>query len=90
MVANYYGFQQPISYYREKFNIGRDGVSLKGIAKILDDINLNVDAIKINNFDKFDFEKGIYIIHLKSAHFIVLKKLNRHKCLILDPAKGKN
>ena len=89
MVANYYGFQQPISYYREKFNIGRDGVSLKGIAKILDDINLNVDAIKINNFDKFDFEKGIYIIHLKSAHFIVLKKLNRHKCLILDPAKGK-
>lgn len=89
MVSSYFGFQKPISYYRENFNIGRDGVSLKSMISILDSINLKSKAMQILDFEKYEFEDEVYIIHLKSSHYVVLKKKGKNRHFIWDPADGK-
>ena len=35
MVANYYGYYQPISYYRNIYRIGRDGLDISQMFLIL-------------------------------------------------------
>ena len=91
MVANYFGFTQPISYYRDRFNVGRDGTSLKDIYNILKTIKLKCQAMQITDFTQYKFEKNPYIVHLKSAHFVVIEKISGGDMLFIwDPAKGKS
>ncbi|MGO5066240.1 peptidase domain-containing ABC transporter [Clostridium sporogenes] len=90
MVASFYGFVQPISYYRDRFNVGRDGTSLKDIYIILQTIKSKSQAMQITDFTKYEFEEKPYIVHLQSSHFVVIKKASGDKLFMWDPAKGKS
>lgn len=89
MVGTFYKYYQPISYYRNKFNIGRDGTSMKDLYKILTEIGFDVTAYEIRNINEFEFENIPYILYLKDNHFVVLKKITSKYAILLDPAKGK-
>ncbi|MCG4722986.1 cysteine peptidase family C39 domain-containing protein, partial [Alistipes putredinis] len=40
MVASYYGYKKPISYFRNQFSIGRDVTNIKEIYDIFDSIGM--------------------------------------------------
>lgn len=90
MVAEYFGFVQPISFYREKFNVGRDGISVKELYLILENINLTPRSFTVNNLEEFSFKKDPYILYTKENHFVVVKLLARGLVSVLDPSKGKS
>jgi len=89
MIASYFKFNRPISYYRNRFNIGRDGTNIKDLYCILTDINLKVTAIKINDITEYDFNSNLHILHTKNNHFIVVEKTTKSHAVIIDPAKGR-
>lgn len=89
MVGSYYGFYKPLSYYRNKFNVGRDGTRLKDLYKMLNSIGFKSTAYKILDLKQFQFEKKPYILYLSNHHFVVLKKITDKIAILYDPAKGK-
>lgn len=89
MLASYYTFRKPLSYYRERFDIGRDGMSLKNLCYVLSDIGLEPNIMKIDKIKETYIEKNKpYIICVKN-HYIVLEKVKNSKCYVLDSARGK-
>lgn len=88
MVEHYYGLCQPISYYRNRLRIGRDGASFKDIHFLLASDNMSVQVLKVEDFDHFCFEKGPYIIHLSKAHFVVAERQKDGQVKIYDPSGG--
>ena len=88
MVANYYGYYQPISYYRNIYRIGRDGLDISQMFLILKKIGLAPKAFKLNYPEDFDFKDTPYILLTNNNHFVVIKK-NNNKINIWDPASGK-
>lgn len=89
MLASFYGFRKPISYYRERFNIGRDGMSLKNLCYILSDISLEPVIEKITHIDNEIIKKKTPYIICANNHYIVLEKIKNNRCYIYDPARGK-
>lgn len=89
MLASYYGFEKPIGYYRERFNVGRDGMSLKNLCYILSQISLEPVIEKVGKLESSIFKKKRpYIICVKN-HYIVLEKIRKNICYIYDSARGK-
>lgn len=91
MLASYYGYKKPIRYFREKIDIGRDGVSVSELKEILMESNFDVAIYKMS---EFDFErKNLFpsIIHTKQHHFMVLEKYDRKKNIVklIDPGCGR-
>lgn len=71
MLARYYGYSMPIKYYREKVDIGRDGVSVDSIAFILREINFDVNYSRLNDFGYNEKNNFPVIVHTKSNHYII-------------------
>ena len=88
MIANFYGFRQPISYYKSIYSTGRDGMNVSQVYSILADIHLTPDPYYLNEVSSFDFSNRPYILLTNNNHYIVLKKIADKKFRIWDPAKG--
>ena len=89
MLSSYYGFKKPLSFYREKFKIGRDGMSLKALSYVLSDIGLEPEIIKSNKIDPDLLKNAVPCIICVNNHYLVLEKIKKRKCYLCDPAKGK-
>ena len=91
MLAGYYGYEMPIKYYREKVDIGRDGVSVKSIADILTEINFDVSFFRIDEFEYSNKKKFPVIIHTKNNHYIVWESFNKktESVVVVDPSVGR-
>lgn len=89
IMASFYGYRQPLSFYRNKYNIGRDGLSLYNVNTIFNKIGFDTEVYKIHNLLDYSIENGINIpilLHLKNNHFIVAIPKKRY-VLIYDPIK---
>ncbi len=88
MVATYYGYERPMKFYRELFNVGRDGIDLIGIGNIFKEISLNPTFRMINDSACFEFENyRPYIAHTKKQHYLVIQRVNK-QIHVIDPAEG--
>lgn len=89
MLSSYYGYKKPIHYYRNEFNLGRDGCTIKDLYLMLDNNQLSPKAFSLESPNDFDFEVRPYILLTKDNHFVVIKKINRNnKFNVYDPASG--
>lgn len=89
MLASYFDYLQPVSYYRDSINIGRDGVSLADIYTLLEKINIAPIAYHVNNFDEDSFDSNKpYILHLKSNHYILVLKKRQGQVECYNPAEA--
>lgn len=88
MVEGYYGFLQPLSYYRNILHIGRDGASIKDIYMIMTSDKLSVQVLKIEDFLQFPFEKKPYIVHFQKSHYVVIEKAKSDMLKVYDPSSG--
>lgn len=88
MIASYYSFCVPLSYYRKKLDIGRDGTSLKDIIKLFNEININAQVLKSTVYN-IDEKKLPIIVYMANGHFIVVEKIKNDFVYVIDPEKGK-
>ena len=88
MVAEYFGYVKPFNYYRQQYNPGRDGISIKEMYLILCNIHLSPKVYNLDNIKEFYFDKKPYILLTKDNHYIVCVK-RKQGFHLFDPAKGK-
>jgi len=88
MVADYYGFTKTISYYRNFFQTGRDGIGIKDLSMFLNKVGLNSEIYKFQNLSEFNFERKPYILYTSYNHFVVIAKMNE-TFILYDPSSAK-
>ncbi len=86
MMAGYYGYEKPISYYRNTYHVGRDGISIKEMYAILERLHLPPRVYHLNDIQAFEFGRLPYILLTKEKHYIVIQK-RREQFILCDPAK---
>lgn len=89
MVASYFRYYISVGELRDRFQVGRDGLSAKDLAQIISDIGLNATAFRVGDFNNFKFNRGIYIIHLLNNHYIVIVSNSKNNLIAFDPQNGK-
>lgn len=94
MIINHYGKNVSLPYLRDKCEITRNGVSLKGITKVAEELNFRVLGVKLRYYTKGDTVGLIdmllpCIAHYNQNHFVVIYKINSNYIWIADPAQGK-
>jgi ATP-binding cassette, subfamily B, bacterial len=87
MVARFYGRHYSLQKLRELSEIGKEGVSLLGIAEAAEKIGFRASGVKLNMNQLLE-AKLPAILHWNQNHFVVLYKVKRNKCMVADPAKG--
>jgi len=86
MVAAYYGYKQTISFYRNKFSIGRDGTTVKELYDMFASFGMEVNVYRCEKIDDYDYKGSIpYIIFCKNSHFSVVQKTKKG-FLLSNPA----
>ena len=87
-LASFYGFVQPIEFYRKKFYVGRDGLSINSIVSIFSDICFKATVEKSNDLQIKILKKRSPCILYLERHYVVLEKIKKKSCYIVDPAVG--
>lgn len=88
MMASWFGYIKPISFFRSIFDVGRDGMSIDSIVDVFEKIGLHTKVLKIDNINELKkFNKEPIILYLKN-HFVILKNVGNKKAKIYDPAQG--
>ena len=79
MVAKHYKKSMSIQTLRSKAEIGKEGVSLLGIAQAAEDIGFKSLAVKVS-FEKLVDEVPLpCIVHWQQNHFVVVYKISRNR-----------
>src|SRR4051794_19195390 len=73
MILNYYGRHTSIDECREALGIGRDGVTIRTIAKSARDYGLRVKAFSVD-LDQFMYVPLPAIAHWNFDHFVVVER----------------
>ncbi|PLK46117.1 ABC transporter ATP-binding protein [Emticicia sp. TH156] len=94
MVAKHYKKNLSIQTLRTKAEIGKEGVSLLGIAQAAEDIGFKTLAVKVS-FEKLTTEAPMpCIIHWQQNHFVVVYKITKSRLgkdlliHVADPGRG--
>jgi ATP-binding cassette, subfamily B, bacterial len=88
MVAKYYGKSFAIQNLRQKSSIGKDGVSLLGIAEAAETIGFRTMAVNVSLPKLADDAPLPCIVHWRQSHFVVVYKISRKQVHVADPGKG--
>ena len=51
MVGSYFGFHKPISYYRNEFNVGRDGINMVSMIDVLSNSGIQAEPYHTDDFN---------------------------------------
>ncbi|WP_310587329.1 cysteine peptidase family C39 domain-containing protein [Emticicia sp. 21SJ11W-3] len=79
MVAKHYKKSLSIQTLRNKAEIGKEGVSLLGIAQAAEDIGFKTLAVKVS-FEKLVSEAPLpCIVHWQQNHFVVVYKISKSR-----------
>ncbi|WP_439879695.1 peptidase domain-containing ABC transporter [Pontibacter sp. MBLB2868] len=87
MVARHYGRSHSMQKLRELAEIGKEGVSLLGIAEAAEKIGLRASGVKLN-LEQLMEARLPAVLHWDQNHFVVLYGVKRGKCIVADPARG--
>lgn len=88
MIAFYHGYKVNMLAMRQRYPVGTQGITVKHILKIADDIGLSGRVLKLE-LGQLSKLKGPAILHWNFNHFVTLASVNRTGIVIHDPAKGK-
>jgi len=88
IICKYYGKNFSMKYLRDKCNITREGVSLKDLSRVSDEIGLRSLPLKVNYDDLVKKVPLPCIIHWNHFHFVVLYKATAKKAYVSDPQIG--
>lgn len=88
IICKHYSKNFSMKFLRDKCGITREGVSLKDLSRVSEELGLRSLPLKVT-FD--DLKNKIplpCIIHWNYSHFVVLYKIKRNKVCISDPQIG--
>lgn len=92
MITEYYGKIVSFEIIQKKCEIGKEGVTFKGICNALEDLDFKVVAGKITYDDLCIKAILPCILHWRQNHFVVLYKItqnnNKYIFYIADPGRG--
>jgi ATP-binding cassette subfamily B protein len=88
MILQYYGRKTPVAEIRDRYGVGRDGLSALSIVKAARNYGLRVRAVSLPNTD-FRYVTLPAIIHWEFNHFIVVERWSPHAVDVVDPAMGR-
>lgn len=87
MILGYYGYKTDLATLREKFPISQHGENIGTIIQIANELKLDANPLRLD-LEELPQLKLPAILHWDMNHFVVLKKINRDKYFIHDPAVG--
>ncbi|OEK06896.1 peptidase domain-containing ABC transporter [Roseivirga misakiensis] len=88
MITKFHGKQISADRLRTASAIGRDGVSLGGIAEAAENFGFHSLPVKV---DFETFKEDVFlpcIAHWRQRHFVVVYRITRSKVYVADPAHG--
>ncbi|MGX5377733.1 peptidase domain-containing ABC transporter [Ligilactobacillus sp. LYQ135] len=86
MICSDFKINVSITSLREKFSIGRNGLSFMDMKKIFHQIGLEAKGYKIKKLSDIPTP---YILFINNNHYVCVKKITKHnKAIIYDPAHG--
>ena len=88
MVAKHYGRAFSVQTLRERSGIGKDGVSLLGIAEAAEGIGFRTIAVTVSVAKLVQDAPLPCIVHWRQNHFVVIYKIRRNRVYMADPARG--
>lgn len=88
MLASYYGKAVSIQSIRSLFPGMSEGATVNNLLSILSGLELTGRAIQLDLSELQQLQLPA-IIHWDMNHYVVLEKIDRRKCVILDPAAGR-
>ncbi|WP_422090372.1 peptidase domain-containing ABC transporter [Tenacibaculum ovolyticum] len=88
IISKYYGKNFSMKFLRDKCGITREGVSLKDISRVSDEIGLRTLPLKVTYEDIHQKIPLPCIVHWNYSHFVVLYKAKTNKVYISDPQIG--
>jgi ATP-binding cassette, subfamily B, bacterial len=88
MVAKHYGKEISLQTFRERTQIGKEGVSLLGISEAAEVIGFRTKSLQLT-YDALIRQANLpAILHWRQNHFIILYKVKKGKLYIADPGAG--
>lgn len=88
MVASHFGSDLGIGDLRRQFIVSAKGVTLSGLIKYANGLDLLARPLKLELEALRDLELPA-ILHWNLDHFVVLERVTRNGLVILDPATGR-
>lgn len=87
MVARYHGHNVDLNSLRQRFHLSLSGVTLRGIMKFADELELAPRALRIE-MSALSKVQTPAIVHWNFNHFVVLKSVKADCVVVHDPALG--
>lgn len=88
MIAKHHGQSIPIDALRKATGIGKEGVSLLGIAEAAEAVGFRTQGVQLT-LSQLQTEATLpCILHWSQQHFVVLYKIQRGTYYLADPAVG--
>jgi ATP-binding cassette, subfamily B, bacterial len=87
MITKFFGRNFSMQYLRDFSGIGKDGVSLLGLAEALEKLGVRASGVQIS-LPQLEKAQLPAILHWNHNHFVVLYNVRKGHCLVADPAKG--
>ena len=72
MISDYYGYRKPISFYRQLFRVGRDGIDISQMYLLFQQLHLEPHAYVVNEPKEFNFGEHPYVMLTKDNHYVVI------------------
>ncbi|PSN20533.1 peptidase C39 [filamentous cyanobacterium CCP5] len=88
MIARYWGKRFPLNVLRERANVGRSGVSLKGLAKAAEGLGFQARPVRAS-LSRLTDHRGPWIAHWEGSHFVVVYGIRGNQVILADPAIGR-
>jgi len=88
IICKYYGKNFSMKYLRDKCSITKEGVSLKDLSRVSDEIGLRTLPLKTSYSDLVNKIPLPCIIHWNYSHFVVLYKIKEDRAYVSDPQSG--
>ncbi|HKO81119.1 MAG TPA: peptidase domain-containing ABC transporter [Chitinophagaceae bacterium] len=88
MIAKYYGKDYSLQSFRDRTQVGKEGVNLFGISEAAESIGFRTQAVRV------DYESLVSraflpcILHWDQNHFVILFKAKKNRLHIVDPSIG--
>lgn len=88
MVAGYYGSMTDLFTLRERSNLSSRGSTLSSLISVAENMKLTARPLFLDLESLSELRKPC-ILHWDLNHFVVLVKVRRGRCIIHDPAVGR-
>lgn len=88
IICRYWGKQFPIHVLRERANVGREGASLKSLAKAAEDLGFHARPVRAS-LGRLLEQRHPWIAHWEGSHFVVVYPAKGQRLIVADPAVGR-